>query len=663
MASYAKSELQEKVLSLFDNRTVGLSCKELATLLDEPPKNLNQTLKNLTGKGLLFREKQKRQLDPAVFIYRKECPTEAGCATKKKTCDNCQWFSGLEKCILLLLVKEEVPWALRGELLERSEAISLNKVERCPYFSPRNRSRLKSKTMQVFVKQNTDKATFAFRCPVDRCGKVIEEFSASLQRRNIGANAVYCPHCGSPINFAYNEGLDRYQVQYYDGQHDILQASYNQITGLTLKGRYEEERQFGFSIVKPRSYFLDLDNELIYVGVELLPESLVESKDLAYFSLRQLDYIAVKHFEDYEHLEETLHKVDPVTNRELYYKIQLLHSPVVIESVEPTIQEIGGNEILIATQALFYRMFYANLLNRKAVLELKAAEFADGESREEFKQALATYNEDFEKYASAKESTFQEWQQIEGGFATTMLDPFKKEAEKYGFENVSREKARKVRGEPFLPYGLFTARTPKACLENGVNKTIDNELKKESYNEQSVPWNGLRGWCHRRYPFGLFLDYVEPNRAIAQLWIAEAIRNKEITPTDFKVVRGKRYEKYYCMEVNSHAHAVVQKIKKQTMQTRLALIKGGEWSVKNANHLVISELKKMLNQLTNSTADLFVETSPRMHIKTLWKKLQETRNKLYLTEKENQLLQKHVRWFFREEFVFEPIMIGEILCE
>ena len=662
MASYAKNELQEKVLSVFATQAEALSCKELAALLDKPPKDLSQTLKQMANKELLFREKCKRQLDQAVYLYQKEPPAEAAQATTKKKCNNCQWFSGLEKCTLLLLVKENTPWMLRGELKNRCEAVSLHGIEECPYFSPRNSGKVRSRTMHAFIKENTDPVTLEFRCPVERCGKVIEEFSATLLRRNLGANALYCPHCSSPINFAYSAGWERYQAQYYDGQHDILQRSYLQLTGLPLEGRYEEERQYGFSIVKPGSYFLDLDNEIIYVGSKLNPEELIKSKDLAYFSLRQLDYIAVKHFEDYEHLEETLHKVDPTTNRELYPKLQLLHSPAAIESVEPTIQEIGGNEILIATRALFYRMFYANLLNRKAVLELKATEFADGEFRAEFKQAVKSYNEDLEHYTSPLDLTFRDWQQLEGGFATLMLTPFKLEAEQYGFENVSREKARKVRGEPFLPFGLFTARTPKACLENGVNKLVDNEIKEEIYNELSMAWNDLRGWCHRRYPTGLFMDHIEPHRAIAQLWTEEAIRNKEITPADFKIVRGKRYEQYYCIEQNSHAYAVVQKIKKQTMQTRLALTRGGEWSVKNATHLAIDELKKMLNQLTNSTADLFVAKSSTMHIKALWKKLQETKNKIYLTEKENQLLQKQVRRFFREEFVFEPITITEILC-
>jgi len=661
MASYSKHELQEKILSLFSEVHKEFSCCELAKLVDKPSQDLSQTLKKMAATGLVAREKCKRGLNQAVYVYKKSVPDTYPAAPPNQSCNNCQWFSGLEQCILLLLVKEDAPWALRGELKERAEALSLNNVEKCAYYTPRRSGSCKSKTMKAFIQRNTNPLTLEFRCPVERCGKVILEFSASLLRRNIGANTVYCPHCGSPINFKYSNSLERYQVQYLDSLFDILQRLYEQLTGLPLKGRYEEERQYGLSIVKPGSYYLDLENEILYVGNELNSEELVESKDLAYFSLRQLDYIAVKHFEDYEALEDALHKVDPITNRKLYNNIQLLHSQAVIESVEPTLKEIGGNEILIATREPFHQLFYSNLLNRKAVLAAKAAELVDAEFRSEFETAVKIFDRDIPKYFQPWKVAFREWQQIEGGFASVMTEPFKKESEKYGFENISREKARKVRGEDFLQYGLFIARTPKACLENGAQKVLDNELKEEIYNELAMPWNDLRGWCHRRYPFGLFLDYKEPIRAVAQLWLHEAIRNEEITTKDFKVLRGKRYEKYYCAEQNSHALEVIQKIKRQTMQTRVAPMVGSEQSVRGTISEAIGDLKKMLNQLANFCADLFVEHIANDHVKTIWKKLQETKNKIYLTEKENRLLEKHVKQFFREEFVFEPITIAEIV--
>ncbi|MBN1328577.1 MAG: hypothetical protein JXA54_03800 [Candidatus Heimdallarchaeota archaeon] len=662
MASYSKLELQEKVLSLFSEIHKEFSCCELAELVDKPSQDLSQTLKKMVATGLVAREKLKRGLDQAVYVYKKPTAPDAYPADPDpKRCNDCQWFSGLERCILLSLVKEGAPWALRGELKERAEALSLNKVEKCAYYTPRRSGSCKNKTMKAFIKRNTDPRTLEFRCPVERCGKVIPEFSATLLRRNIGANTVYCPHCGSPINFKYSNSLERYQVQYLDSLFDVLQRLYEQLTGMKLKSRYEEERQYGLSIVKPSSYYLDLENEILYVGNELTPEELVESKDLAYFSLRQLDYIAVKHFEDYEALKEALHKVDPITTRKLYDNIQLLHSQSVIESVEPTLKEIGGNEILIATREPFHQLFYANLLNRKAVLEVKAAELVDGEFRNDFEAAVKIFDRDIPKYSHPWKVTFREWQQIEGGFASAMTEPFKKESEMYGFENVSREKARKVRGEDFLPYGLFIARTPKASFENGVQKELDNEIKEEVYNELEMPWNDLRGWCHRRYPFGLFLDYKEPIRAIAQLWLHEAIRNEEITMKDFRVLRGKRYEKYYCVEQNSHVLEVIQKVKRQTMQTRVAPMVGSEQSVRGMVGGAIGDLKKMLNQLANFCADLFVEHRANNHVKTIWKKLQETKNKIYLTEKENRLLEKHVKQFFREEFVFEPITIAEIV--
>ena len=667
--SYAKNELRDRVYSLFthqDDGVDGFTCSEAAGILKKDPKDLNQVLKGLTDSGKLSRVKTKKGLKQKVYNYN--VPTAEKIVEKKnkkkkkkKSCNNCQRYSGLEKCILLRLVHEVTPWALRDELKERFDAISLDGVADCSYYDPRNPDQLKSKTMKVFIENNTDRITFEFRCPIKRCKKIIDELSMSLLRKNIGANTLYCPHCGSPINFAFNHGLNRYQVQYWDSRFDILQRDYERLTGMELQSRYVEERSHGFSIVKEGSFYLNLDEEAIYVGNELSPDELKDSKDLAYFSLKQLNYIAVKHEEDYLYLKQKLHDFDGTSGGALYPNINLLHSRSVIESIDPTLKEIGGNEIVIATGATFYPMFFSNILNRRAALEKKLADMVDGDFKQNFSVALKLFDRDIKKYSTPWKMSFLDWQRIEGGFASLMHEPFKKEAEKYGFENISRKKARKVRSEHFMKYGLYTTRTPKASLENGVNKLIDNIIKEEIYNAQLVPWDGLRGWCHRRYPFGLFLDNIETPRAITPIWVNEVIRNEEITPTDFETERGKRYELYYLIKQNSHAHDVVKRVSKQVLQTKISLTTGKDTTIKRMINSEVLQLKKMLNQLPNYTIDLFFKKKKSGQVKTIWKKLEETNSSAFLTAKENQLLQKHVRKFFKEEFSFNPSTISRIL--
>ncbi|NPE08501.1 MAG: hypothetical protein GNW80_09505 [Asgard group archaeon] len=666
---FAKNELKERVYSLFTQQEEGFdgfTCSEVAEIIKKKSKDLNQVLKGLTDSGKLSREKTKKGVKQKIYNYNlpiaeKIVEKKNKKKNKKKICNKCQRYSGLEKCILLKLVHEVTPWALRGELKERFEAISLDGVTGCNYFDPRNSGQCKSKTMKVFIEKNTDSITFEFRCPIKRCKKIIDELSMSLQRKNIGANTLYCPHCGSPIKFGFNQGLNRYQVRFWDSRFDILQRDYERLTGMKLKSRYVEDRSHGFSIVKEGSFYLDFDEEAIYVGNELSPVDFKDSKDLAYYSLKQLNYIAVKHEEDYLYLKQKLHDFDGTSGGALYPKLNLIHSKSVIESVDPTLKEIGGNEILIATGATFYPMFYCNILNRRAALEKKLTDMVEGDLKQDFNVALKLFDRDIKKYSAPWQLSYLEWQRLEGGFGSVMHVPFKKEAEKYGFDNISREKARKVRGEHYMKYGLFTARTKKACLENGVNKVTDNYIKEEIYNVQFVPWDGLRGWCHRRYPFGLFLDNIETPRTVTPIWVNEVIRNEEITPADFETDRGKRFEDFYLIEQNSHAHEVVKRVSKQILQTKVTLTTGEDTTIKRMINRDVSQIKRMLNRLPNFTVDLFLEKKKNSQVKTIWKKLEETNNSAFLTTKEFRLLQKHVRKFFKEEFSFAPSTISRIM--
>jgi len=68
--------------------------------------------------------------------------------------------------------------------------------------------------------------------------------------------------------------------------------------------------------------------------------------------------------------------------------------------------------------------------------------------------------------------------------------------------------------------------------------------------------------------------------------------------------------------------------------------------------------------LTNKVADFsinLVEDTNKQRVTTIWRKLQETRNKKYLTEKEFSTLQTTVRNFFKTEFHFEPLTVFEII--
>ncbi|MHA1305238.1 MAG: hypothetical protein ACTSPI_16180, partial [Candidatus Heimdallarchaeaceae archaeon] len=348
-------------------------------------------------------------------------------------------------------------------------------------------------------------------------------------------------------------------------------------------------------------------------------------------------------------------------NRPLYPRIQLFYTPNIVESVEPTLKEIGGNEILIATGAINLPMFFANIQNRKAVLEKKLADMADLEFTADIKSALDCFRRDIKKYAELKHLTFKQWQQFEGGFASLMLEPFAKEVLKYQFEKLSREKTRMVRGEPFMTFGLFIARSPQSSFENAVNKQIDNIIKETIYNELEQAWDDLKGWCHRKYPFGLFLDHEEPPRAVSKLWINEAIRNTEITKLDFEIKRGKRFEKFYSISPNSHAHEVAKKTSRKTLYTKIVTGSGKSTTLIREIHVKVEQLKDLLNSIADSTIDLLSENKQDGRITTVWKKLQETRDFQTLTEKEYSLLKNHTQRFFNEEFAFEPLVIDEIL--
>ena len=664
--SLAKNELKSLVRSHVPARISGfegISCNEMAEKVERSPKHITQVLRRLTEDGEIICSKEKRGFDRKVSIYYKEDEENQNSYSEphKLTCSKCQRFSGLNRCILFELVKDQAPWITNDDFARRMNAIDLSDVGACDFFDPRVNGHYRSKTMNAFIAKFADKETYVFRCPIERCKKIIDEFSFPYRKINLGSNTFYCPHCGSPINFKYFEGYDRYQVQYWDSRFDILQRDFNKITDLTLSSRYIAERRHGISIIKQGSFFLDLERKAIYLGNDLSPEELMQSKDITYFSLRQLNYIAVKHEEDYQYLKKKLHAIDPKTGKELFSNITIYPPINPIESIEPTLKEIGGNEIIIATGPTFIPTFQANILMRRTVLEKKIAEFVDSDLKSDFKNAERSIIRDMKKIQNLRSLDHKQWQRLEGGFGSLMLKPFKKEAQKFGFETPSRVKSRMVKGESFLPFGNFHARSPYDSLKNGVNKNIDTIVKTDIYNEIPFSWNDLRGWCHRNYPYGLFLDEREQLHACALLIIHEAIRNEEIKPNDFVVHRGKRYEKYFCLDAESGVLSTIRKIGLQILQTKVCLSNGQTMTMKQAYHRNTLLLKKLTNNIADSTIDLLLEIKPSAgYAKALWKKFEETNNKEFLTGKELAILTKFIRRYFSKEFKFEPLEIVEI---
>jgi len=292
--SFGKNELRTTVYSLFTgvtNIAPIYSCQEVARLIGKKPKDLNQVLKKLVNLGELTRVKKKQGVEPAVFLYSlpnadgshnieedvEVVENEGEVKCRKKVCQNCQRYSGLEKCILLELVNEYASWVLQGELKKRFEAISLMDVPGCEFFDLRVKGQNKRQTMTVFLEENTDNQTFDFRCPIERCKEVIEELSYSMLKKNIGSNTLYCPHCGGAIRFRYNNGIDRYEVQYYDCKFDNLQRDFKLLTGIELESRYDPERQYGVAITKENSFHLNTRLEAIYIGNDLTPENFNDS--------------------------------------------------------------------------------------------------------------------------------------------------------------------------------------------------------------------------------------------------------------------------------------------------------------------------------------------------------------------------------------------------
>jgi hypothetical protein len=662
LPSLVKAEIPRRI-----SGTEGITCKDLADKLGKSSSHISQVLLKLSSQKRIDFRKEKINTRKAVRVYFR--PLEGDSSSEDTTteqesniCNQCQRFSGICRCILLDLVAEEIGiWSLPEDLQERQQASRLAKnTPACPYFDKRVNGHIRSKTVNVFIQRNTDRGTFTFHCPIKRCQGIIKEFSSPLRPFLLGSTTFYCPHCGSPMVFGYNHYLERYEVKYWDSRFDILQRDFYSITECDLPN-LPKPKKFGVSIAKDNSFFLDLRNEVLFVGKNVSPQELQLSKDLTYFPLRWLDYIATVSEKDYHYLAEKLHVQleGRRKKRKLYETIKLFPPREKIVSPTPKEKEVGGNEMIIATQALFPECFRANIRSRKALLEKKIEEEESGDQA--FAKALLRYKQITHHYNFLQEINTGEWQKYEGGCGSIMFRPFKKEAKKYGFKAPSRVQSRMVRGEPFLPFGLYYARDPWNSLLNGVNHVVISTLKKETYNEIPLAWDGLRGWCHQGYPKGLLYDQSEQAKIISLYCCHKAIRQELITPEEFEVKRGKRYEPFFCLKPESEGYNTIKEIGKEALEMKVVLANGKTMKIQKAYEKMLGKLKSMLNTLANhSVYELGLDHSQKPAL-TLWKKLQQIKNKKYLTSKEQEQLDVFIERFFEEEFVFEPLEIIEII--
>ncbi len=666
-----RNDLRSLVASLVHDRegpTQAVSSKDLAISLNRSHSQICQVLRTLAVQEKIQYYTGKQSLDRSVRLYYSSVghPQEDEALTNRPNCGACQWLSPIQRCTLLDLAFKSNPSLMPTHLKLR---VSLQAIPRdapkCEFFDRRVPGQLKSRTMARFIRENKDGEFF--RCPIDRCRQVIGAFSFYLQNIRIGSTTFYCPHCGSPMEFGYDEHFDDYRVYYWDSHFDILQKSFYDLTGETLPSQNKdsldslEKYWYGISIIKPGSFTLRTKDENLFVGSKTTPEELVHSTDLTYFPLRKLKYIFTKHWDDYHYLENQLHKIDPATGLKLYHKIRLYPPIDTIESVEPHDKEVGGNELLIASSILNIPTFQANLRTRVTLIETKIREFVDADLKIYFIDALNNMKDTIRNYWSVPSLHFKQWQRYEGGVSSLMVEPLKREAQKYGFLTPARSASRMVRFERFLPFAYFYARSAYDSLINGVNLIITSYLKKEIYNVISLAWDGFRGWCHRGYSFGLYLDTIEQAKIIALLWIHEAIRNEEIRPGDFLVHRGKRYDPYYCVEPNSDVHALIRKIGLRALNTTISLTSGQKMNLKQAYESYLQQQKELVNKLANHSVELTGrEQSTNSKLLTLWKKLQQTKRIDVLTQKERQQIQTFSQRFFSEDFVFKPLSIDEV---
>ena len=96
----------------------------------------------------------------------------------------------------------------------------------------------------------------------------------------------------------------------------------------------------------------------------------------------------------------------------------------------------------------------------------------------------------------------------------------------------------------------------------------------------------------------------------------------------------------------------------KAINTTIHLATGQTLTLKSAYEKYLLQQKELFSTIANHSVDLMsTDKSQNGKTITLWKKLQQTKNKSFLTQKERLQLNKFSQRFFSEEFAFEPLTI------
>ena len=662
--SCKNNPLTEIIAALISTRNYenGLTAKEIAEIVGKSSSHISQIVSKLYVQDKISQSKNRRNTQRRTSIYYKYSPNEhkrpkEEPKVKEKTCGNCQRFTALERCSLLDLVREKND--LFDEELERrydKECLSPD-TPGCDLFDVRVNGHYHSKGVNEFIKKNTTNG-FIFKCPIERCKKTITELSNPLVIFKLGFSTFYCPHCSSPMVMKFDDHLKRYEIRYWDARFDILQRDFKKITNKSLNHQ-KRSIEFGATIYKEAFYYLDLKNQFLVLSGSPITEETINKA--IYFPLRNLDYLSFGNWSDYFYFKENLHAEyldDFEELRKLHENIMLLEPRKGPESLEPSPLEVGGNEIFIATKIHNNHCLRVNFQNREAILEAVNNESNSSNPFLKAKKRITNY---INKLSIPSELDFQYWQQLEGGCGSLMFKPFKEEAKQYGFFTPSREKARKVRGEYFLPFILYAARSNYHSAINGVNHIIGTIIKELVYTEQELAFDGFRGWCHRNYSLGLFYDKFELAKLIALFCINRAIREKQLTPSHFITKRGKRYDLIYGIKPNSEGDEILQKIARDVLQTKIVSLDNKTTTIIQLYKRLLPKQHQLFSALALSSSKIILTNITTNNKITPWKVLQQTKNPEFLPRKIFSMLKKHTSSFLRDEMSFQPLGIQEVL--
>ncbi|MCE7745904.1 MAG: hypothetical protein GPJ52_12295 [Candidatus Heimdallarchaeota archaeon] len=657
-------ELVESLIPVRSTGSEGITAKELAQKLGKSGTHIYEPLSTLRFLRKIFAVKERRGVNPSVTVFfkpsKKQLPKANSAKTDPLTCGRCQRFTAIHRCVLLDLVADKSILYFNEELDARWRKEELHPdTPACEYFDRRVSGQYHHPHIHDFFRRNLSYNPYRFLCPIERCRKSITSLSKPLQVPKLGFSAIYCPSCNSPMILAYNEHFARIEVRYWDARYDFLQRDYKKITNKLLPNR-PSAKHFGISIHRDLEHYLDLQHEIIYLGLNSPPDAV--DRDFVSFPLKELDYITTNSWPDYDSLLPALHPEYETPDgelRRLYGKTTIYPPRAGPVSATPTALEIGGNELMIFSGYLNPPCLLSNLVTRETAVGSAVAE-ASSDSKEVYKDAKNRIKDMVLEHSQITRLDYRNWQQIEGGCGSLMYEPFKVEAREHGFFAPSRANARMVRYEPFLTFGLYRARSDFHSAINGVNRIVTSILKEVAYNQIEFPWFGLRGWCHQNQPQGLLYDKSEQVKIIVLVKIIQAIREGVLLPSHFMKQRGKRYDELSCIKPESEGDIILRRIAQSVLQTKVCLEGGATTSVLQIYKDQVLLFQKLFNELGLSSSQILMTNNNSREKMSPWKMLQQTRDISHFSREELRMLQNFIKNFLDNEFSFRPLTIIEI---